>query len=507
LPRTTDNLLELRQVTKRYPGVTALRSVSVTFASGEIHGLAGENGAGKSTLVKVVSGAVTPDEGEIRVDGRRMRFRSPRDALRVGISVVHQELADAPHLSVTENVLLGRLPSRFGVVDWSGAHREASSALRRLGADIDVRRRIAQLPLGARQLAEIARALLNEAQVLLLDEPSAILGERDLEILFSTIRSLADRGITCIYISHHLDELFELTDRVTVLKDGESAGTYETSQLSTDQLVKLMTGRDLRRPARDDVERSGPPILQVNDLTRRGEFTNVSCEVRPGEIVGLAGLVGAGRTGVLRAIAGADSIDSGSIRINGERAKIRSPRDARRYGIGYLPEDRKVDGLLLNRSVRENLGLASLADRSRLGIISKALDIRLLRAAAEKVDLRFRTLGQTISTLSGGNQQKTLLARWLTARSRVLLLDEPTRGIDVGAKAEVHRLMQQLAKEGTAILMVSNDIGELISVADRVIVMRNGRVAGHFSGSGITEDNIMHSVLVESVAPEPEASS
>ncbi|MBA2577252.1 MAG: sugar ABC transporter ATP-binding protein [Euzebyaceae bacterium] len=496
----TEPLAELRSVSKGFPGVLALDHVDLALYPGEIHGLAGENGAGKSTLVKVLSGAHTPDVGELRLHGRPVRFRSPREALAAGIGVVHQELAGAPHLTVTENVLLGRLPSGWGRVRWAEAHRQARAVLDRLEIPIDERVLMGRLSLGRQQLVEIARALVRESQVLILDEPSAILGQHDLEVLFTALRGLRDRGVACLYISHRLNELFELTDRVTVLKDGAHVATEPIGDLSMDQLVALMTGRELVAPSRPVREASAAPLLEVDGLTRAGAFADVSFRVHPGEIVGMAGLVGSGRTEVARAIAGVDHAEGGTIGVRGRTVRMTSPRAALRYGIGLLPEDRKDQGLLMNRSVRENIGLASLRKRSRFGILRGGRDSRDAAALARQVDLRYRGLDQLVRFLSGGNQQKVMLARCLGAESQILILDEPTRGVDVGGKSEIYALMRQLVDGGVGILMISSEIEEIVMMSDRVLVMRAGRLVLELAGDDIEEDQIMRAALVHSVA-------
>lgn len=501
----TKPVAELRSITKTYPGVVALHEVDLDVRPGEVHGLAGENGAGKSTLIKVLSGAVEPDSGEIWLDGERVRLRSPRDAIERGISVVHQELAGAPHLSVTENILLGRLPTRFGRVDWSRAHRQAREALDRLSVHFSERALMGSLSLGRQQLVEIARALVRNARILVLDEPSAILGRHDLDVLFTTIRELRAAGVGCVYISHRLEEHFALADRVTVLKDGQRVGTYPIEELDEDRLVTLMTGRELTAPERPERPPGGQPVLQVAGLTRRGVFDDISFEVHAGEIIGLAGLVGSGRTEVARAIAGLDPVDAGAVHVRGHELKLGHPIAARRTGVGLLPENRKEQGLLLNRSVRENVGIASLAKRSRLGFIDGPGDLREVEALAERVGLRYTGPGQVVRNLSGGNQQKTLFARWLAADADVLLLDEPTRGVDVGGKSDIYQLMRALADRGAAIVMISSEVEEVVAMSDVVLVMREGRIVERLTGDEISEDAIMRAALVRSVGEdEPE---
>lgn len=490
---------ELRSITKAYPGVLALDDVDLDLMPGEVLGLAGENGAGKSTLVKVLSGAVQPDNGELRLSGETVHLRTPRDAIAQGISVVHQELTGVPHLTVTENVLLGRLPQRWGRVNWDRAHLRTRQALDRLNVGLSERALMNTLSLGQQQLVEIARALVREARILVLDEPSAILGSRDIELLFATIRSLRDQGVGCIYISHRLNELFSLTDRISVLKDGAQMGTYKTGELDEERLVQLMTGRQLNRGHRRTIPEQGLPALTVERLTRAGAFEDVSFSLHAGEIVGMSGLVGAGRTEVARSIAGVDVADSGTVAVHGNRIALGHSAAARKSGIGLLPENRKEQGLLLNRSVRENVGLASLRKRSWVGIIRRSFDVEQVRDVAGRVDLRYTGVAQLTGNLSGGNQQKVLLARWLAADVQVLLLDEPTHGVDVGGKSDIYDLIRESADAGMAVLMISSEVEEVVSMSDRVLVMREGELVATLAGNEITEERIMRSALVRSV--------
>ena len=490
---------ELRGISKRYPGVLALDDVTIALHAGEIHGLAGENGAGKSTLIKVLGGAISPDAGGVLIDGDPVRLASPHAAIERGISVVHQELVSAPSLSVTENVLLGRLPrTRLGQVRWRAARSAARVALDRVGLSIDERTEMSRLSLGQQQLVEIARALVRETRVLVLDEPSAILGGRDLDVLYDVVRSLRDRGVAVVYISHRLKEVLSLSDRVSVLKDGRHQGTMAVADLDESHLVRLMTGRELITPSRRDRGSSARPILTVRGLAV-GSSPPVDFEIAAGEIVGLAGLVGSGRTELARAVCGADRAD-GHVTVKGAPVGRRSPRSMRRHGLAYLPEDRKQQGLLLNRSIRENVGLASLGRRSRLGILRSRHDVADVRQLTERVRLKSTGLDAPAASLSGGNQQKVMLARWLAASPDVLILDEPTRGIDVGGKSEIYTLMRELTDAGRGVLMISSEIEEIVAMSDRVLVMRSGRIAAEYAGDEITEENISRSALMD--APE-----
>lgn len=495
-------IIELSDIVKRYPGVVALDHVSLDLHRHEVHGLAGENGAGKSTLIKVLSGAIQPEEGTIRLDGEPVRFHHPLAALRAGISVVHQELEGAPHLTVTENILLGQLPRFLGVVRWGQAHQRARELLGRLSVDLDVKRPLGSLSLGQQQLVEIARALARDVRVLVLDEPSAILGQQDVERLFNTVQSLRGDGVACVYISHRLDEHFTLADRISVLRDGKYVGTRPTGEIDHRVLVTMMTGREVTRArlaGRRGDSPSRTPLLQTRSLTVAGSFRDVDLELRPGEILGVAGLIGAGRTEVARAIAGIDPATSGEIWVGGRKVTIRSPRQARRLGIDLVPEDRKGQGLLLNRSVRENIGIGSLASRARFGVIDGRRDRLEVAELARRVDLRHRDEKQLVGTLSGGNQQKVLLARTLAAGSRILLFDEPTRGVDVGGKREIWQLIRGLADDGAAVMLISSEIEEIVTVSDRVMVMRGGTVAAHLEGDDITEGKISEAALLQTV--------
>lgn len=496
----TKQLAELRGITKQYPGVLALKGVDFDVRTGEVHALAGENGAGKSTLMKVLGGEITPDRGEIRLGGSQVHLRSPKDALAFGISVVHQELVTAPMLSVTENILLGRLPRKFGRVQWQVAHRQAREVLDRLGVQISERTEMQRLSLGQQQLVEIARALVRDTALLVLDEPSAILGQAELETLYSVINTLRDQGVGVVYISHRLPEVLSLSDRVTVLKDGQLQTTLPVKELDEERLVTLMTGRELSMPPKSALPADAEVLLQVESLLVRGARGPVDLTVRAGEILGLAGLVGSGRTEVARAIIGADPAP-GRVRVAGRPIRRRSPRSCRRRGLAYLPEDRKDQGLLLHRSIRENIGLASLKSRSRWGLLRASQDKSETHKFATAVGLKARDLNANAATLSGGNQQKVMLARWLATDPTVLILDEPTRGIDVGSKSEIYRLMRQLTDSGRAVVMISSEIEEILSMSDRVVVMRGRSVVAELAGSQITEQAVTRAAIVEERSP------
>lgn len=475
-------LLELQGICKRFPGVVALDALSFGIREGEIHAIVGENGAGKSTLVKILAGDQPVDGGVILFRGTPLRLLSPRDAIDRGINTIHQELHLAPHLSAAENIFLGRFPlTRGHLVDRRRLVSESRRLLQQLGVDFDVARPVSTLSIAHRQIIEIARALVLQSKVLILDEPSAVLGRHDLQILFGVLRRLKAGGTTILYISHRLEEIFDLADRVTVLRDGSHVGTRDVAELNTDSLVEMMVGRPINQLFPQRVHDPGEIALEVKGLSRRGAIQNVSLHVRRKEIVGLVGKVGSGRTEVARAIFGADPVDGGEIRVFGRPVSITSPRDAVRQGIGLVPEDRKGEGLLLKRSVLENVTLANLWRFVRKGFLNLPAEARAVGDFQEQLAIRTPGLRQLVKYLSGGNQQKVVLAKWLNSRCDILIFDEPTRGIDVRAKAEIYTLMDRLVREGKAILMISSEVSEIMTMADRIIVMRNGSVAGELS--------------------------
>ena len=492
-PAATRPILEMRGIHKSFPGVHALRGVDLEVGRGEVLGLVGENGAGKSTLVKILAGAYTRDAGEITVGGERLDDASPQEMLDRGIAVIYQEPSLAPHLSVAENIFMGRLPTnRFGVVDWPRLLQDTDLVAQRLGLDISPGAPVSGLSVARRQMVEIAKALSRDARLIVLDEPSAVLADAELHGLFTVIRRLAEKGVAFVYISHRLNEVFRITDRVTVMKDGQVVATAPTAELSPAQLVRLMVGRDMADEAHDDRRTLGDVALSVRGLSRDGVLHDVSLSARKGEILGIAGLAGSGRTEVLRAIHGADPIDAGTIEVFGRPVRISSPRDAIGLGIGLLTEDRKSDGLLLRQSVAFNTTITRLGDVSSAGVISARREGRLVRDHVARLGVRTPTIGSRVRNLSGGNQQKVIFAKWLHAECRILLIDEPTRGVDVGAKREIHQLLRALADKGVAIVAVSSELPEILALSDRILVMREGRVTGELDRGEATEERIMH---------------
>ena len=489
-----NTILEMKGIVKRYPGVVALDKVDFDLKSGEIHALVGENGAGKSTLMKVLSGATSMDAGEIYLDGSKTEIVSPHNAQQLGISMIYQEFNLSPYLSVAENIFLGREPLRKRVpfVDWSRMYSDAREILARIDVFINVRRPVNELSVAEQQMVEIGKALSFNAKILVMDEPSATLTEHELASLFKLIRSLREQGMGIIYISHRMEELFEIGDRVTVMRDGERIGTNDVAEVDKEQIIHMMVGRKLTEEfPKQDFER-GAEILRVEHLNRAGVLKDIGFSVNRGEIVGITGLVGAGRTELARAVFGADAIDSGEVFLEGRKVKVRSPQDAIKLGIGLLTEDRKNQGLVIGMKVRENVTLSGLDALVRWIFIDRSQE----RTETERYvkDLQIKTPGieQLVKNLSGGNQQKVVLAKWLFTKSKMLLFDEPTRGIDVGAKREIFRLLNELVSRGVGVLMISSELPEVIGMCDRILVMHEGRIAAEILHSEATQEKVMH---------------
>jgi ribose transport system ATP-binding protein len=486
-------LLEMRGIGKAFPGVQALRDVDLRLRAGGILGLVGENGAGKSTLVRILSGAHQRDTGEVLIDGQPITDATPAEMIERGVAVIYQEPSLAEHLSTAENIFMGRLPrTRLGLVDWRRLRQQTELLSQRLGMQLQPHVRVGQLSVARRQMVEIAKALSRDARIIVLDEPSAVLGDAELHGLFGVIRRLAQRGVGFVYISHRLREVFEITDSVTVLKDGAVVTSAPTRELTPDRLVTLMVGREMAADVIPAPRPFGAVALEARDLARGSAVRGVSLAVREGEILGIAGLAGAGRTEVLRAIHGADPLERGEIRVFGQPARLRSPRDAIRLGIGLLTEDRKVDGLLLGQSVATNVTVSRLGSVASHGVIRARREREAVKGFVARMRIKTPSLSSRIRQLSGGNQQKAIFARWLHAECRILLVDEPTRGVDVGAKREIHDLLRELSARGAAIVVVSSELPEILALSDRILVMREGRVTAELPRAEATEELIMH---------------
>jgi ribose transport system ATP-binding protein len=488
-----DYVLEMRDITKRFPGVLALDHAQLQLRPGEVHCLLGENGAGKSTMMKILAGAQPMDSGQILLDGEPVEITSPHQAQQLGISMIYQEFNLSPFLSVAENIFLGREPrlGRTPFIDWKRMYGEAREILARIRVELDVKRPVNELSVAQQQMVEIAKALSVNAKIIVMDEPSATLTDHELVALFDLIRTLRRQGIGLIYISHRLEEVFEVGTRVTVMRDGKYVATKDACDLTREEIITMMVGRELTEEYPKEFFSLGQERLRLEGLTREGVFQDVSFSLCTGEIVGLTGLVGAGRTDVARTIFGADKKTSGEIYLDGKPVEVRSPQDAIRYGIGLLTEDRKTQGLVLGMTVRENTTLANL----RALVWGPFIDRKRERAVAESYvrDLQIKTpsVEQTAQNLSGGNQQKVVLAKWLFTESKVLIFDEPTRGIDVGAKAEIFKLMNALVKRGVAILMISSELPEVLGMCDRILVMHEGRLAGQLMRAEATQESVM----------------
>lgn len=494
-------VLRMEHVSKSFPGVKALHDVSLSVRRGEIHCLVGQNGAGKSTLMKILGGAYRMDAGRIILDGETVFFPSPHAALNAGISVLYQELALNPCLSAAENIFLGReIKTALGVVNIKRQQQEAERLIKSFGVEIDVSVPTEQLSIAQQQIVAIGKALSFKAKVIVLDEPSAVLTVEELGRLFNTMRGLREDGVGIIYISHRLEEIFEIGDRVTVLRDGEVVGTFDVSTVSESDLVRMMTGREAVKTGSRPRPASAEPVLEVRNLSRREVLRGVSFRVYAGEILGVFGLVGAGRTELAHALVGADRPDSGRILLNGVEVAPFSPRHALKLGIGLVPEDRKRHGLVLGMNVADNTTLAIWDRLARLGVV----DMHSLLASAQRAvdELRIKTpsLSALVQNLSGGNQQKVVLAKWLATACKVLILDEPTRGVDVGAKAEIHELIRAIAESGKALIVISSELPEIMSISDRLLVMRKGRIVGEFLPAQTTQEDVLACAMGVSVA-------
>ena len=491
-----DPILRMENVTKSFSGVVVLDDVSFDVRRGEVHALIGENGAGKSTLMKIVSGAYQADSGKVFWKGQPVEIKTPHKAHDLGINIVHQELMLVPQLSLGENVFLGRHPVSSGMsrwVKWGDINERASSLLKSLGHPLDPRRPVGDLSIAEQQLVEIARALAFSAELIIMDEPTSPLSEHETKRLFQTISQLKTRGVSVIYISHRLKEIHQVADRVTVLRDGRHIVTKPIQETTTDNLVRFMVGREISARVSDKKSRKdGKEALRVEGLTVNGKFSDISFSVQQGEIVGLAGLVGAGRTELVETLFGVAEAESGKVYLDGELVRIKTPRDAVRNRLALVADDRKTKGLVLGGSIRFNVALAAPQNSARYGVfLDSSREKEIAEQLARELRLKTNSVDQQVMFLSGGGQQKVVLAKWLAADSKVFILDEPTRGIDVGSKAEIYDLIRQLAERGVAILFVSSELEEILHLADRILVMHRGRISGELPREGATEELIM----------------
>jgi inositol transport system ATP-binding protein len=487
----TDILL-MENISKSFPGVKALSDVNLAVRRGTIHALMGENGAGKSTLMKILDGIYAPDSGQITFQGQPATIDTTHTALKLGISMIHQELSPIPYMTVAENIFLGREPlGRFGLIDKRKLNANTKALLNRLEIKIDPTSLMKELSVANTQMVEIAKAISYDSSLIIMDEPTSAITEREVTHLFSMIRSLKAKGVTIIYITHKMDEVFQIADDITVLRDGRHVATVPATQTNKVRLITMMVGRELNELFPKEVAPIGEVVLSVRNLTRAGIVEDVSFDLRRGEILGIAGLMGAGRTTVIESIFGIHKINAGEILIKGKKTQINSPADAIKNGLALLTEDRKLTGIMGVLPVRDNMMIASLPNYEKSGFLDGRLIETTYKQEKSRLDIKSPSMHQLIKLLSGGNQQKVLVSRWLLTSPDILILDEPTRGIDVGAKAEIHKLMSKLAQEGKAIIMISSELPEILGMSDRILVMHEGRVGGIFERKEATQESIM----------------
>ncbi len=495
--------LLIHKISKAFPNVQALNSVSLDIRPGEVLAFVGENGAGKSTLLKIINGDYQPDSGIMAIDGERLSFANPFEAHKAGMRVIYQEPEIVPGVDVAENIWVGELPKKFGFVDRARLYQEVQDSLAEFGFDtlLDPHTMGDKLSAAQKQVVEIMRALKSGVRVLALDEPTSSLTDEEVDQLFKLVRRLRDEGMAIIYVSHRIKEILQICDRVAVLRDGELIGVYPASDLTEVEIVHLMVGRDMseiftRKPAIQDHE-----VLRVENLNSRWH-DDINFHINAGEVVGFAGLVGAGRTELAKVIFGALDKDSGTVILDGEEVRINNPKSAIAKGIGFTPEDRKREGLFLIRAVLENASVVIVRQLTKLGFVNRKKEVEIATSFVEKLEVKTPSLRQEIGKLSGGNQQKVVLARWLAAKPKVLILDEPTRGIDVGAKAEIYRLIDELANEGFGIMFISSELPEILQLSDRIYVMQNGRITGEINGADATEESILELAMADELQPE-----
>uniref|UniRef100_UPI00047DCA64 sugar ABC transporter ATP-binding protein n=1 Tax=Caldanaerobius polysaccharolyticus TaxID=44256 RepID=UPI00047DCA64 len=490
---SASSLLQLKNVSKHFPGVNALVDVDFELQEGEIHALLGENGAGKSTLMKILGGIYSMDKGEVYICGKKVEIKSVEDARAYGISIIHQELALVPYMTVAENIFLGRELVGFAkLVNKKAMIQEAQKLLDNFKVNIDATSLVANLTGAQQQIVEIIKAIAFNAKILVMDEPTSYLTEREVKFLFEIMRTLKRQGVGIIFISHRMSELFEISDRITVMRDGHYIGTKVTKQTTVDELVSMMVGRELTNYYVRTYNKPGETILEVKHLTRKGVFNDISFSLKKGEILGFAGLMGAGRSEVMRAIFGLDPIDSGEIFIKGKKVNIKDPNQAMQMGIALVPENRKEEGLFLIDSVKFNITIKVLQEFIKFIKVNKKLEDKIASKYVDSLSIKASSLLQKVGDLSGGNQQKIVIAKWLATKPDILILDEPTRGVDVGAKAEIYAIMNRLVASGVSIIMISSELPEIINMCDRVVVMCNGTITGILERNEFSQESIMH---------------
>lgn len=504
---TSENIIEIRGLTKTFPGVKALSKVDFVLRRGEIHGLMGENGAGKSTLIKVLTGLYQRDSGQILYDGRPVEFSSPAEAPEHGISTVYQEVNLIPALSVTENIYIGRQPTKFGRLDWKTMHASARAALKRLDVEIDVTQPVSSYSVAIQQLVAIARALDIDAKVLILDEPTSSLDTPEVEQLFSVLRKLRDEGIAIIFVTHFLEQVYQISDRITVLRNGELVGEYKAAALPRMELVSKMLGREFvefaghdHTAAKQEDQHQKDAFFQIRGLERKGSIAPFDLDIKEGEVLGLAGLLGSGRTEMARLLFGIDKAHGGTMTLDGQTVTMASPKQAINHKFAFCPEDRQAEGIIPDLTVRENIILALQGNRGAFNTLSKKQQDEIVEKYIDALEIKTPTAEQLVKNLSGGNQQKVILARWLASNPRLLILDEPTRGIDVGTKVEIQRLVLELSEQGMAVVFISSELDEVTRTSDRVVVLRDRHKLAELIGEQIDEQTIMHTIATQEVA-------
>ncbi len=486
--------VDMTDISKHFGGVKALEDVSLKVKQGEIHALMGENGAGKSTLMKILSGAYTKDKGTIIIEGKEANITSPKSGREHGISIIYQEFALAPDLTVAENIFIDNLGSGKSVIDWKQLRKNAQELLNELGfGNINVRAKVRDISVAYQQVVEICKAISRKCSVLVLDEPTAVLASNEVKQLFKLLRQLKQQGVSIIYVSHRLNEIFEMCDRITVLKDGKNVDTVNVTDIDEHRLATMMVGRELKDLFPPRHAKIGDVVLKVEDITNGRRARNISLEVRSGEVLGISGLIGSGRTETMRAVFGADRKDSGVVYLFDKKVHIKKPRHAVKLGMGMLPEDRKAQGVLLNMSVKVNSTLSSINKFSGLfGWINKKQETSTVRDLVKKMTVKTTSIDSLVNSLSGGNQQKVSLIKWLASGCKVIILDEPTRGVDIGAKVEIYKVINQLAEEGVALIMISSEMQEVVGMSDRIIVMREGKLMGELNGNEASEQSLIN---------------
>ena len=494
-----ENVLEMQGISKYFPGVKALEDVDFTVRKGEIHALIGENGAGKSTLMKVLLGMYHPDEGNIVFKGENVRINSPHDALSKGISMIHQELSLVPERTVAENILIGREPKSVmpGFMSWKKLFADAQALLKQLNLDFYATDFVKDLSVAGQQMIEIARAVSYNAELIIMDEPTSALTDKEVDILFHIMGMLKSQGISIIFISHKLDEIFRIADRTTVLRDGTLIGVKDNEKFDKPALISMMVGRELNNIFPKEEVDLGEEVLRVENFRIDGVFEDISFDLKKGEILGFAGLMGSGRTEIMRALFGVDHLDEGEIYIKGSKVEIRHPKDAIGFGIGMVTEDRKEEGLALFRSVKENIAMATMGDYCKYGFIQAGKEVQTGNEYKKMLAIKTPHLNVNTNSLSGGNQQKVVIAKWLKTNPDILILDEPTRGIDVGAKSEIHKLMTSFVKQGMSIIMISSEMPEVLGMSDRIAVMHEGRIRAVLNRDEATQESIMKHAVGE----------